>query len=376
MNKRVQMRKFSLYNFPQNRNGLSAIVVNLILVLLGMVAIGVVWAVVNNLLQSGTEQTTTGFEQLSINLELTRVSIDRENISIIIDRKIGEGDLAGIAFSISDGESSKVVKKDASDLGPLGRKTFLITSSEIGNLGVISSISASPILGTNYESGKLGRVISTLTEKDSSQLTLENQWWEITPSTINILIIENSSGTPWWISQMQTLGYHVIINYSITSITELESYISSLPEENKPDIIACIKTGWACNKAPLFNSLYDAGYKIFTNGNDNTPAIKIISTTQYVSAYSRNTTTIYPATEDCAKQLTYNWTSSAGSGPDGRMGVLTIPSSACPIAKDTLASPTFIEAIYMEGTGRWFHIQAHSSMNNNFLDNALKYLAR
>ena len=46
-----------------NKRGLSTIVVTLILVVLSLVAVGVVWAVISNLLKTGEQQSTSSFGQ-------------------------------------------------------------------------------------------------------------------------------------------------------------------------------------------------------------------------------------------------------------------------------------------------------------------------
>lgn len=58
----------------QNKRGLSTIVVTLILVVLSLVAVGVVWAVINNLLKSGTSGANLNAQCLGVNLQITQAN--------------------------------------------------------------------------------------------------------------------------------------------------------------------------------------------------------------------------------------------------------------------------------------------------------------
>lgn len=58
----------------ENKKGLSTIVVTLIIILLSLVAVGVVWGVVNNLIKSGSEGVDVSSKCLNINIEATAVN--------------------------------------------------------------------------------------------------------------------------------------------------------------------------------------------------------------------------------------------------------------------------------------------------------------
>ncbi len=167
-NKRGQNKSFSLSNFfPKNRRGLSAIVVTLILILLSLVAVGIVWAVVNNIIQGRSEEASTEFGQFFVNLELEKVQINPNgDLTITVKRGVGEGEVSGIYFVISDGINSKTVQKDAEVSGigtELGEQTFTILSSEITGLTDIKEISIAPV--SKSESGKetIGNIADTYT---------------------------------------------------------------------------------------------------------------------------------------------------------------------------------------------------------------------
>jgi len=57
----------------QNKKGLSDIVVTLIIIVLSLVAVGVVWTVVNNLLKGQTSTADITTKCLGVNLEVTKL---------------------------------------------------------------------------------------------------------------------------------------------------------------------------------------------------------------------------------------------------------------------------------------------------------------
>jgi hypothetical protein len=115
MQKRGQNRSFSLYNFSsKNRKGLSTIIVTLILILVSLVAVGVIWVVVRNVIQTGTEGV--GLSQFSLSAKILDVSMDNSsnNISLTVKRNAGEGELEGISFVFSSGENNEVITRNVS----------------------------------------------------------------------------------------------------------------------------------------------------------------------------------------------------------------------------------------------------------------------
>ena len=58
----------------KNKKGMSDIVVTLIIIVLSLVAVGVVWGVVNNLIKNGTSNAELNAKCLGVNLEITRAN--------------------------------------------------------------------------------------------------------------------------------------------------------------------------------------------------------------------------------------------------------------------------------------------------------------
>ena len=155
------------------KRGLSTIVATLILILLSLVAVGIVWVAVSNILKSGSEQANTGASSFLINLELQKVQVEANgDLSIFVKRNVGKGDLSGVYFLVSDGTNQKGIPKDA-NLVELGSQSFTLSSSEIAGLGLagIKEVSIAPIIKSGSGKGTIGNVLAThvLTTYDNSR---------------------------------------------------------------------------------------------------------------------------------------------------------------------------------------------------------------
>ncbi len=162
----------------ENKRGLSTIVVTLILIVLSLVAVGVVWVVVNNILKSGTSQASFQFGTLFLNLKIDRALIDTSgNLLVTVSRGTGQGDLSAIDFVISDGKNSQVIKESTS-LQELGSQTFTFSPSDLGSVSLVKQIDIAPILN----SGGQDQVGSKV---DSKILSTKE-------------VIQNLGGVSWW----------------------------------------------------------------------------------------------------------------------------------------------------------------------------------
>ena len=61
-----------------SKQGLSDVVTTLIIILISLVAIGLVWVVVQNVLQEGSEQV--GLGEFTLDLQIKSVQIQDENV--------------------------------------------------------------------------------------------------------------------------------------------------------------------------------------------------------------------------------------------------------------------------------------------------------
>jgi flagellin-like protein len=193
---------------------------------------------------------------------------------------------------------------------------------------------------------------------------------------IDILIIDGSfnptllnlSNPLRWGGNLVSLGFNVTLDLDADTKEEVDAY--------EPDIIACIAIFWYCNvSVPLLEDLYNQGYMILTNGNDNTnvltPALMPIISTDYIQNSAKNTPLIYPdTTED--HPISRGWDQASGSGPDQRYGITSF--NGVPIALDTTWNYT--ESFYLEeeDKGKWFHYHPSRTPPRRILINAMYFM--
>ncbi len=165
MNRRGQVRKLSLCNFySKNSRGLSTIVVSLIIILLALVAIGTVWFAVNNLLKTGTEQV--GFGKLTFSAEIQEVNIDNSsnNVSLIIERNHGKGEVSGIKFIFYNETGTEIITEDFA-LKELEPKKFTF---HLGmNVSSIIKVSIAPIFISNGKK-TVGNIVNAYEIKEKT----------------------------------------------------------------------------------------------------------------------------------------------------------------------------------------------------------------
>jgi len=135
-----------------NKRGLSDIVVTLIIVLLSMVAIGVVWVVINNLLESGTEGIESSAKCLNVNMEVKSVvCIDgtaNQICNLTLSRTGTEDDAIGgvkIVFTDEDsGISSSSLIDSEGNIEHLIGKKILNIDTLVSNENTLSLVEVTP----------------------------------------------------------------------------------------------------------------------------------------------------------------------------------------------------------------------------------------
>jgi hypothetical protein len=83
----------------QNKKGLSTIVVTLIIIVLSLVAVGVVWTVVSNLLNGETAGIDINSKCLGVNLEITQANCSAGTTNKICDVQVSRGGTTSEAFA-------------------------------------------------------------------------------------------------------------------------------------------------------------------------------------------------------------------------------------------------------------------------------------
>ncbi len=144
----------------QNKRGLSAIVATLIIILLVLVAVGIVWVVVNNIIKKGAEDIELG--RFILDLSIKSAYIDDTNVKVNVRRSTGEGDLIGVKFIFLNSTDSISVDREIS-LVQTQEKLFSFGSSEVGDVSVFQEVSVAPIYESSSGKETVGEITDTAT---------------------------------------------------------------------------------------------------------------------------------------------------------------------------------------------------------------------
>jgi hypothetical protein len=136
----------------KNKNGLSDIVVTLIIIVLSLVAIGVVWTVVNNLVKGGAASADFSAKCLGVNLEITQANcsagLTNKNCDVQVMRSGSTTDpITGVKFVFrneTSGVSSVAIATIVGDIPSAIGKKFTGVNSSIINANGISKVEVTP----------------------------------------------------------------------------------------------------------------------------------------------------------------------------------------------------------------------------------------
>ena len=106
--------------------GLSAVITTLIIILLVLVAVGIVWVVVNNLLKGGAETIELTAKCTAVTLSATAVTCDDAGVNwtcdVTYERGSGGDAVDGMKIVLSNGVTS-FTEDITGDIGQLGPNT-------------------------------------------------------------------------------------------------------------------------------------------------------------------------------------------------------------------------------------------------------------
>ncbi|MBU3907323.1 MAG: hypothetical protein KKA64_03675 [Nanoarchaeota archaeon] len=143
----------------RGKKGLSMVVTSLILILLVLVAIGIIWAVVYNLIKEGAENVS--LDGFTVSLEIKSAKVyDNGDITANVKRTSGAGELSGLMFIFSDGENKESLKKEEG-LSLLQEKMFNEFDIVELNKTHLKTLSIAPIFKTESGGEKIGNILDT-----------------------------------------------------------------------------------------------------------------------------------------------------------------------------------------------------------------------
>lgn len=109
------------------KRGISDIVTAVIMVVLALVAVGVVWSVINNLVEGGSKKVELSSSCLDVKIKTTKATCSGVNngiCDVTIKRDAGGKELGGIKLIFSDANRENTyVETISGDITPLATKT-------------------------------------------------------------------------------------------------------------------------------------------------------------------------------------------------------------------------------------------------------------
>ena len=145
------------------KKGLSTVVTTLIIILLVIIALGIVWIAVNNLLIKNSSKISG--QNFFVDLELTKASKIGNEISLTIKRNAGAGELSKIKFVFESSDGITQISEREAPLEELDSKDFRFTPSDLTNIQLVEKVLIYPVY-TNGEIGSVGdsKTVSLIVE--------------------------------------------------------------------------------------------------------------------------------------------------------------------------------------------------------------------
>jgi len=269
-----------------NKRGLSNVIVTLIIIVISLIAVGLVWVVVQNLIEGETDEISLGF--VTVDLEIKDVKVQGNNTEVKVKRKIGEGEISGLKFIVSDGVNTEVIDKENVNISQLEEKTFILTSVELGNIGFIKEISVAPVFKLGSGEEKIGEVVDKFefTSKKVIQnlgATSQNlgvvSWWRFEGNARDE--IGNNHGTLQGDVNFVEGKFGKAGSFITTSDQIEISDDSSLDIVNEITISAwvypkSIHNGYAVHPIKKWSSPSDANFVLYYFGNGTGPTGQIV----------------------------------------------------------------------------------------------------
>lgn len=139
------------------KKGISGIIVAILMILIVVLGTGMVWVVIQNMLDKGTSEIESGLSS-SVILKVQEVSPvysetnpqDLESIEVIVSRDIGKGDLQKIKFLFYDSSGESLSKEKESVIGELGKETFTFDAISF-SINEIEKVAVAPIVLSNNQ---------------------------------------------------------------------------------------------------------------------------------------------------------------------------------------------------------------------------------
>ena len=118
----------------RGKQGLSTVVTTLIIILLVLVAIGIIWAVVRNVVQQGADQIDASSKCIQVDLRavsVVPVAGQSGNYSVTLNRRAGGEAIGGVKLNIFNDTANSGVVEFGAGVDPLATLTRTVVTSGV-----------------------------------------------------------------------------------------------------------------------------------------------------------------------------------------------------------------------------------------------------
>jgi len=119
------------------KRGMSQVITTLIIILLVIVALGIIWVVIRNVIQGSVEQVELAQKCLEIDLTVKKVVAVGENYDITLSRTAGGENSTGVKFVLSNGTHYSDPIDFGEQFTPLATHTSTIIDTGVLNANQI-----------------------------------------------------------------------------------------------------------------------------------------------------------------------------------------------------------------------------------------------
>ncbi len=110
----------------KNKRGMSQVVITVIIVAIALALIGILWAVVQNLVLEESSKIRTDTITTGIKIESAKVDLENETATVKVARDAGEGNVTGIKIIVEDDKNALSFDQDTGDFKELEKRTFVL----------------------------------------------------------------------------------------------------------------------------------------------------------------------------------------------------------------------------------------------------------
>ena len=109
------------------KKGLSAVVTTLIIILLVLVAVGIIWTVVRNVVETGASKIDITSKCLAVDVRAVSVAeVDPGNYSVSLERRAGGEEIGGVKINFFNDTGNSGVLEFGIAIGELNTETAIL----------------------------------------------------------------------------------------------------------------------------------------------------------------------------------------------------------------------------------------------------------